>query len=110
MLVSIIVIFFNVTCMVIQILADKLNKTFSSLVISINLNDLLCGIYLACIWISNILMKDKFMAKEEIWRSGLVYFVSFGISLWFSHLNPIFTYFPFSLEINACNSSHRHQV
>ena len=84
--ISIIVILLNATSILILVLTRESSKTFSVTVISINLNDSLCGVYPANIWISNIVFKDQFIVKEEICRSGAVCFIAFGVSFWFSIL------------------------
>ena len=49
-LVSCVVIILNLTSIIFYLTARKSNKAFSVTVVSINLNDLPCGIYLGCIW------------------------------------------------------------
>ena len=62
------------------------HKTFSFAVIAINLNDILCGIYLGCIWIADLMLKSKFQVKEHLWRSSIVSFSAFWIMMWLTIL------------------------
>ena len=82
--ISVFIFVLNITSIFMYSLKQKSMKTFSAIVISININDLVCGIYLNCIWVSDIIFKDKFMVKEEIWRSGPGCFTALGITLWYT--------------------------
>ena len=82
--ISIIIFVLNITSIFMYSLNQKFKKAFSAIVISLNINDLICEIYLSCIWINDIIFKDKFMVKEEIWRSGLGCFTALGIILWYT--------------------------
>ena len=53
---------------------------------SVNFSDVLCGIYLATIWIADLIFKDKFTVKERSWRSGPLCFTAFGLLIWFTIL------------------------
>ena len=64
----------------------KFNSAFSVTVISLNIKDTLCAIYFKIIWISHFYLSDTFAVKEEIWRSGLMCFIAFGIVNWFTLL------------------------
>ena len=52
-------------------------------------NDILCGIYLCCILTADTILKDTFLVKEELWRSGPVCFAVIGIILWFTVLSQL---------------------
>ena len=87
--VSCLVLLLNVTSILFYLQTIKSNKTFSILVISINLNDILCGIYLGCIWLADMIYRGTFLVKENIWRSGPICFAAFGIILWFTILTQL---------------------
>ena len=80
--------FLIITANVLSIFMHKIkfNSAFSVTVISLNIKDILCAIYFKIIWISHFYLSDTFAVKEEIWRSGLICFVAFGIILWFTLL------------------------
>ena len=77
----------------IHFLVKRLSKPFSATVISINLNNILCGIYLACIWIADVALEDKFQVKEKLWRAGPLCFMAFTIVLWFTFLSQLILIF-----------------
>ena len=80
--VSILVISLNLISSLIYVLNSKPNKPLSLPVISVNFSDVLCGIYLTSIWIADLAFKNKFIVKEESWRSGCMCFTAFGLLIW----------------------------
>ena len=62
------------------------NKCFSLIVISINGNDILCAMYLGCVWIADLTFGDSFKVKEESWRSGIFCITAFTIVFCFTIL------------------------
>ena len=84
--VSITVCILNFLSIALQIRSYKSNKNFSLIVISININDILCGIYLSYIWIVDLSFGDSFKAKEESWRSGNLCLIAFTTALFFTVL------------------------
>ena len=83
------VILLNTISISILILFIKQNKAFLFTFISVNLTDILCGFYLGCIWVADEIYKDGFIVREELWRSGPVCFVAFGLLLWFTILSQL---------------------
>ena len=86
--VSSTVILLNAISISILILFVK-QKAFLFTFISVNLTDILCGFYLGCIWLADEIYKDGFMVKDELWRSGPICFVAFGLLLWFTILSQL---------------------
>ena len=87
--VSIMIFFLNFVSIILQIRSYKSSKSFSLIVISINGNDILCGIYLSYVWIADLSFGDSFKAKEESWRSGILCMTAFTTALIFTVLTEI---------------------
>ena len=67
----------------------SLSEPLSAITISINITDMLCGIYLSIIWIKDFTFEGTFSIKEEIWRTGVTCFTAFGIILLFTILSQL---------------------
>ena len=91
--ISILIIFINSACALSHILRYKENSAFHKIVICININDSLSGIYLITIWIADFSLKGTFSVKEHLWRSGLVCFGAFTVILLFTILTQILLLF-----------------
>ena len=91
--VSNLTIWLNIMSILIHYLTKKSNNAYVGTIISVNVNEILCGIYLAFIWVSDINLKGKFLIKEELWRSGLLCFSAFGLLLWFTILSQLILIF-----------------
>ena len=89
MSVSNLAILLNVMSMISHYLTNKSNNVYVVIVILVNINEILCGIYLACIWISDICFKEKFLVKEQLWRSSILCFSAFGLLLRFTILTQL---------------------
>ena len=88
-IVSVTIFILNILSIVLQIKSYQSNKCFSLIVISINCNDLLCGIYLSCVWIADLFFSELFKIKEESWRSGILCLTAFTTVLSFTVLTEI---------------------
>ncbi len=75
------------------LLSRKSNVAFSTSVVSININNTLCGTYLSIISISDLSLSGEFMVKEEAWRKGSTCFSAFGIVVWFTILTEMLLVF-----------------
>ena len=84
--ISILIIVLNILSIALQINAFKTSKMFTIVIISVNINDILCGIYLCLIWIADLSHHGSFHVKEELWRSGLLCLTAFTTILWFTVL------------------------
>ena len=71
----------------------KQNVAFAVTVISINTNDIFCGLYLSLIWTIHTIYKETFATKEEWWRSSHMCFVAFFIVLFFTVLTQLLLMF-----------------
>ena len=85
--ISILIFILNLLSILVQIRTCKSNKSFSIIVIIINVNDTLCGIYLSFVWIADLSFSGSFHVKEEYWRSSFLCFTAFTIVLWFTVLS-----------------------
>ncbi len=57
-------------------------KPFLVTVLFMNINDIFCGIYLVCIWASDIVFEG--VVFEHMWRSSAPCFTAFGIVLFYT--------------------------
>ena len=80
----------NSVSILLHIVTGKFSRTFAVTVVSINLDDVLCGLYLCIILIVDIKYQGSFVVKEELWRSNLLCFIAFDTILLFSILGPLF--------------------
>ena len=71
---------------IIQLTISRFNNAFSVVVLFINVNDVLCGLYLSFIWIADLMFSGKFHVKEASWRAGFSCFAAFTTVIWFTIL------------------------
>ena len=90
-IISFLITIVNVLSIIVHNIKPK--NGFSIIVVSLNIKDALCAVYFKIIWISHFYLLKTFTVKEEIWRSGLMCFVAFGIVLWFTLLTQILLVF-----------------
>ena len=86
-IISILTISLNIMCMLIQVLKlqkRNRNQNFQIQVIGLNLSDILCGIYLLGIWISDMILKGIYLINEDLWKSHSLCFTSLCVVLWFT--------------------------
>ena len=50
----------------------------------LNFTDILCGTYLAIIWVSDSLLKDIYLINEDLWKSHSFCFTGLCIIVWFT--------------------------
>ena len=85
--ISVSTICLNSLCMLLQFLnlqKEKKYKAFQITVIGLNFSDILCGIYLASIWVFDLLFSGIYLINEDLWKSHLLCFTSLCIILWFT--------------------------
>ncbi len=58
---------------------DKKKRSFCTIVISMNVADLLMSLYLIIVWATNLYFGQEFMVKEHIWRSSPLCFALFSL-------------------------------
>ena len=88
MLMSIFILFVNILSIFSHAILRKTKPTYFVTVVSVNITDMLCGLYLCVIWITDIYFKGKFISHERHWRSSFLCFTAFGMSIWFSIVTP----------------------
>ena len=91
--ISILIFILNLLSILVQIRTYKSKKNFSIIVIIINVNDILCGIYLRFVWVADLSFSGSFHVKEEYWRSSFLCFTAFTIVLWFTVLTEFLLIF-----------------
>ncbi len=74
--VSILISLLNISSCVGQIATGERN---SFLIAPVNITDLLCGIYLATIWIADVCLEGIFVVKEIDWRSSVTCHFAFAL-------------------------------
>ena len=78
---------------VIHLMNKKTTMSFTVIVISLNISNLLGLIYMGIIWISDIKLQSIFAVKQKEWRSGSTCFAAFAILLWFIMLSQLLLLF-----------------
>ena len=71
-LISIFILILNFLSLTLQIITYRSHKTFAVIVFSMNVGDILCGIYLSFIWIADMSFSGSFYVKEETWKCGFL--------------------------------------
>ena len=93
--------------MLIQILKlkkqRKINQNFQIKVIGLNFSDILCGIYLLGIWISDMILKGVYLINQDLWKSNSLCFTSLCLVLWFTAIKPNNDLVFISFKTNCCN-------
>ena len=79
----------NIVSLICGMKTRKQNKTLSTTIVFINFGDMLCTSYVTIILIADILYGGNFVLQKQVWRSGLLCFVSFGIILWFTMMTQV---------------------
>ena len=91
--ISIVIVCINSVSILLNIVTRKSNICYSIPVISVNITDIFCGIYLCIIWMTDFYFRGRFISNESHWRSSSLCFTAFGVSLWFSIVTPIILFF-----------------
>ena len=90
---SSLIILFNIFSIIMQYISHKGGQerrgTFEILVASINISDLICGVYVIIVLISDLVYSDNFVVKESNWHSSLPCFIVFYFTLYFTLLSPV---------------------
>ena len=91
--ITIVILFLNMVSIVIHLMNKKSTMSFTVIVISLNISNLLGLIYMGIIWISDIKLQSIFAVKQKEWRSGSTCFAAFAILLWFTMLSQLLLLF-----------------
>ena len=83
---SILIIVLNFMSIILQLTISRFKNAFSAIILFINGNDVLCGIYLGFIWIADVIFSGKFHVKESSWRAGFSCLTAFTTVIWFTIL------------------------
>ena len=84
-LMSFCILFINTLSIFSHVISrGKSNTTYFITVVSVNMTDMICGLYLCVIRIADLYFKGKFISHESHWRSSVLCFVAFSMFLWFS--------------------------
>ena len=92
-LMSIFIMCVNTVSIFCHAILRNSNTTYFITVVMVNMTDMLCGLYLFVIWITDLYFKGKFIFHERHWRSSFLCFTVFGMSLWFSIVTPFILLF-----------------
>ena len=92
-LMSLFILFVNILSIFSHAILRKSKPTYFITVVSVNITDILCGLYLCLIWITDLYFRGKFVSHERHWRSSFLCFCAFGLSLWFSIVTPFILLF-----------------
>ena len=87
-IISIALIAINISCLLIHCFSFKQSKSFTVLIIAINLNDLLCTTYLSLLFLADNYFGKHFSGYEQTWRGSSICFLLFFFSLSFSLTSP----------------------
>ena len=83
--ISTLTIVLNILSILLQFLRSQMRKTnFQINVFLLNFTDILCGTYLAIIWVSDTLLMDIYLINEELWKSHPLCFVALSTIVWFT--------------------------
>ena len=87
---SIIILNIGSMCIVTK---TETNKLFSVIVKSINMNAIVCGSYILCIWVVDLSLKGIYPVKEEWWRSSVLCNFCCAVVLYSTLLAPLLILF-----------------
>lgn len=86
---STLLLFLNLVSVILHSVCKVSNKANSVNIVVINFSDMLCGVFLYFIWISDIYFGGFFSLHENDWRSNPVCSAASGIFLWHEILTPV---------------------
>ena len=89
MIISIFTICLNMLSILLALLNRDKIQHFQIIVIALNFSDMLCGIYLAWIAVSDILFKGIYLINENLWKSHPLCLTGICIILWFTTSSQI---------------------
>ena len=92
LLISCIVFLANSLSLFLNIIKIKRSKgqTYNLIVCFINAGDIMCGLYLAVIYVADIIFKDSFIISDVKWRRSSGCIIAFVLALTFSLTIPYF--------------------
>ena len=87
--ISFCILLFNSVSILLHIITSKFRTAFAVTIVSVNVNDVLCGLYLCIILMVDLKHQESFLVKEELWRNDPLCFTAFYTILFFSILGPL---------------------
>ena len=83
--ISTLAVVLNILSILLQVLKSQIKETnFEINVYVLNFTDILCGTYLAIIWVSDALLKDIYQINEDLWKSHSLCFTGLCTIVWFT--------------------------
>ncbi len=83
----------NLVSISLHAFSRKSKKAFAISEIFINIGDIFCAVYLAVIWITDLVYQGLFMISEKQWRSSAFCFIAHGTIVWFVLSTQLFLVF-----------------
>ena len=75
----------NILSILLQVLKSQIKETnFEINIYVLNFTDILCGTYLAIIWVSDSLLSDIYRINEDLWKSHSLCFTGLCTIVWFT--------------------------
>ena len=88
-IVSLSAISLNILSVLLHVKKNQGNDFFKIKVIELNFTDILCGLYLLNMWLSDLIFQSTYFVQENLWKSHRLCFVGHGFILWFTISNQI---------------------
>ena len=83
--VSLLVMGLNSLSIFVQMLnGSRSSGIFKIKEIGLNLSDILCGLYLTCVWFSDSQLESGYLVNENVWKSHPLCFTGYNVALWFT--------------------------
>ena len=108
--ISFCILLFNSVSISLHIITSKFRTAFAVTIVSVNVNDVLCGLYLCIILMVDLKHHESFLVKEELWRNDPLCFTAFYTILFFSILGPLLLVLLSLSKAHVCNFPFEHIV
>ena len=79
--VSLLIILLNTSSIMSHLISSGYKKAFLASLISLNVNNILCGFYLGIIWTVDLYFKGTFFVKERLWRTSNLCYLAFFLTV-----------------------------
>ena len=87
--IVLLILIVNILCFMLIHIDSQSHKCFKSIIKSINNVNVLSGIHMLIIWVSNLIYGDEVFAFDTKWQSGPIYFTLFVLDLSFKIISPL---------------------
>ena len=71
-IISVFIIFANAFSVIIHLKSMLMSDTFNKIVITVNINDMICGIHISPVWAANFYYGEGYTVIDHRWQSSLV--------------------------------------